>query len=84
MEGTLHLGRPPKEAAQTIVSGLEGAMLVARPYGDVSRFQAVANALLVSLTSPVSARARVRERGWMNHVGVTSTATSCAERCLLA
>jgi TetR/AcrR family transcriptional repressor of nem operon len=49
---TLHLSRSPREEAQAILSGLEGAMLVARPYGDLSRFQAVANALLASLTSP--------------------------------
>ena len=29
-----------------IVSALEGAMLVARPYGDVERFEAAADRLL--------------------------------------
>ena len=33
-EGTLAFDGPPREAAQLIVSALEGAMLVARPYGD--------------------------------------------------
>jgi hypothetical protein len=33
-----------------IVSGLEGAMLVARPYGDIARFQAAAANLLAGLT----------------------------------
>src|SRR3981081_305128 len=33
-EGTLHVIGSAEEAAQTIVGGLEGAMLVARPYGD--------------------------------------------------
>jgi len=32
-----------------IVSGLEGAMLVARPFGDIRRFQAVADQLLAGL-----------------------------------
>ena len=35
-----------------IVGGLEGAMLVARPYGDTERFQAAAGHLLSSLTCP--------------------------------
>ena len=32
-----------------IVGGLEGAMLVARPYGDIARFQAAAANLLAGL-----------------------------------
>ena len=48
-DGSVQFAGSPKEAAQAIVSGLEGAMLVARPYGDVSRFQAVASGLLGSL-----------------------------------
>jgi hypothetical protein len=32
-----------------IVGGLEGAMLVARPYGDIARFQAAAAKLLAGL-----------------------------------
>jgi len=35
-----------------IVSGLEGAMLVTRPYGDAGRFQHAAASLLASLTAP--------------------------------
>jgi TetR/AcrR family transcriptional repressor of nem operon len=50
-EGALHLGGSASEAAQAIVSGLEGALLVARPYGDVARFQAAATRLLTSLAS---------------------------------
>jgi TetR/AcrR family transcriptional repressor of nem operon len=52
-EGTLRLGGSPSEAAQAIVSGLEGALLIARPYGDVARFQAAATRLLTSLASAV-------------------------------
>ena len=48
-EGTLDLGGAARNAAQAIVSGLEGALLVARPYGDVSRFRAAATGLLASL-----------------------------------
>jgi TetR/AcrR family transcriptional repressor of nem operon len=50
-EGSLRLGGAASEAAQTIVSGLEGALLIARPYGDVARFQAAATRLLASLAS---------------------------------
>jgi TetR/AcrR family transcriptional repressor of nem operon len=50
-EGTLHLGGSASEAAQAIVSGLEGALLIARPYGNVARFQAASTRLLTSLTS---------------------------------
>jgi TetR/AcrR family transcriptional regulator, transcriptional repressor for nem operon len=50
-EGALHVDGSASEAAQTLVSGLEGAMLIARPYGDISRFQAAATRLLTSLSS---------------------------------
>jgi TetR/AcrR family transcriptional repressor of nem operon len=36
--------------AQTILGGLEGAMLVARPYRDVARFEAVATRLIAGMT----------------------------------
>jgi TetR/AcrR family transcriptional repressor of nem operon len=45
-EGTLEFAGEPREAARLIVSALEGAMLVARPYGDVERFEAAADRLL--------------------------------------
>jgi TetR/AcrR family transcriptional repressor of nem operon len=47
-EGSLTLDGRTRDGAQTIVSGLEGALLVARPYGDVDRFQAAATRLLAS------------------------------------
>jgi TetR/AcrR family transcriptional regulator, transcriptional repressor for nem operon len=50
-EGSLPLGGSASEAAQAIIGGLEGAMLIARPYGDVRRFQAAAARLLQSLAS---------------------------------
>ena len=53
-EGTLHLNGSATEEAQTIISGLEGALLIARPYGDVARFQAAARRLLASLTGAAS------------------------------
>jgi TetR/AcrR family transcriptional regulator, transcriptional repressor for nem operon len=48
-EGKLTLSGSPREAAQAIVSGLEGAMLIARPYDDVKRFDTAASRLLASL-----------------------------------
>jgi TetR/AcrR family transcriptional repressor of nem operon len=51
-------GPPPRETARLIVSALEGAMLVARPYGDSDRFQAAASGLLATLAAtPAPARA---------------------------
>lgn len=54
-EGTLTFTGSPSEAAQMIVGGLEGGMLVARPYGDPARFQAAATHLLASFTRDASA-----------------------------
>jgi TetR/AcrR family transcriptional repressor of nem operon len=48
-EGTLHYEGSARDQAQLIISALEGAMLVARPYGDPERFQAAAHRLLASL-----------------------------------
>jgi TetR/AcrR family transcriptional regulator, transcriptional repressor for nem operon len=51
-EGTLHFEGSTRDAAQLIISTLEGAMLVARPYGDPERFRAAAARLLATLTGP--------------------------------
>jgi TetR/AcrR family transcriptional repressor of nem operon len=50
-DGVLLATGSRRDAAQSIVSGLEGALLVARPYGDVSRFEAAASRLLASLAA---------------------------------
>jgi TetR/AcrR family transcriptional repressor of nem operon len=50
-EDAMSLDGSARDAAQTIVSGLEGALLIARPYGDVARFDAAATRLLASLAS---------------------------------
>ncbi len=57
-EGSLRIPGSRSDAARTIVSALEGAMLVARPYGDVARFQATATQVLEGLRvrRPVGAR----------------------------
>src|SRR5271165_5116920 len=48
-DGTLSFAGPARDFAQTILSSLEGAMLVARPYGDLERFNSAAARLLASL-----------------------------------
>jgi TetR/AcrR family transcriptional repressor of nem operon len=48
-EGTVHYQGRARDQAQLIISTLEGAMLVARPYGDPERFQAAAQRLLATL-----------------------------------
>jgi TetR/AcrR family transcriptional repressor of nem operon len=48
-EGTLQFEGSPGDVAQMIVSSFEGAMLVARPFGDISRFQAVAEQVLAGV-----------------------------------
>jgi TetR/AcrR family transcriptional repressor of nem operon len=50
-DGILRHTGSAADAAQAIVSGLEGALLIARPYGDVARFQAAASRLLASLAT---------------------------------
>jgi TetR/AcrR family transcriptional repressor of nem operon len=49
-DGSLSFAGPPRAAARLIVSALEGAMLVARPYGDLERFTAAASGLLATMT----------------------------------
>jgi len=60
-EGTLAFSGPPTETARMIVSGLEGAMLVARPFGDITRFQSAASHLLLGLRSTPARPVRPRE-----------------------
>ncbi|MGO9319414.1 MAG: TetR/AcrR family transcriptional regulator [Solirubrobacteraceae bacterium] len=50
-EGTLSFSGSPADAAQTVLGALQGAMLVARPYGDLARFQAAATHTLAALSS---------------------------------
>jgi hypothetical protein len=51
-EGTLRPSGSPEETAQALLGGLEGAMLVARPYGDAKRFEAAAAGLLTGIAPP--------------------------------
>ncbi len=49
-EGSFSFSGSADEVAQTILSTLEGAMLVARPYGDLARFNSTAQRLLENLS----------------------------------
>jgi TetR/AcrR family transcriptional regulator, transcriptional repressor for nem operon len=59
-EGSLQFTGAARDTARMIVAGLEGAMLVARPYGDILRFQAAAANLLAGL-APAGAKALAAE-----------------------
>ena len=48
-EGTMRFQGPPAERARMIVGALEGAMLVARTYGEVARFETAASQLVDEL-----------------------------------
>jgi len=50
-EGNLHFEGSARDTARMVIAGLEGAMLVARPYGDISRFQAASAGILATLTT---------------------------------
>lgn len=61
-DGSLRFSGSARETARSIVSGLEGAMLVARPYGEVGRFETAATRLLASLagTAPGASSSKSR------------------------
>ncbi len=47
--GTIELQATPRETARMVVGSLEGAMLLARPYDDPSRFQSTARQVIGSV-----------------------------------
>lgn len=61
-DGTLRFKGSSSETARMIVGALEGAMLVARPYGDVARFQATVARLIADLTPTDGASPAARRR----------------------
>lgn len=54
-EGTLRFSGTGADLARMIVATLEGAMLVARPFDDVGRFDAAVARLLTGLATEPSA-----------------------------
>ncbi len=57
-EGIFTFTGPAAETARMIVSSLEGAMLVARPFNDIARFQSAAGQLLSGLKATPAGVAR--------------------------
>jgi TetR/AcrR family transcriptional repressor of nem operon len=62
-EGSVRLTGSARDTARAIVSGLEGAMLTARPFGDTERFDSAADRLLATLTGAEPATARRARAG---------------------
>ena len=50
-EKTLKFAGTPAESAQALIGSLEGAMMIARSYGDPARFRAVSDRLLAALAA---------------------------------
>jgi TetR/AcrR family transcriptional regulator, transcriptional repressor for nem operon len=48
-EGSLRFEGSPRDTARMIISGLEGGMLVARPYEDLRRFDAISATILAAV-----------------------------------
>ena len=49
--GELNFTGPAYEVARALVGSLEGAMMLARSYGEVSRFEAIADRLIAELST---------------------------------
>ena len=60
-----------RDTARMIIGCLEGAMLVARPYADIPRFQDAVASLLASLTPPRNSRSEAEGVGFEPTMGVT-------------
>ena len=52
-DGTLSFAGTPRDAARSIIDGLEGAMLVSRARGDLARFRSTARRLVASVVGAV-------------------------------
>ena len=53
-DGSLQFSGSARDTARLIIGSLEGAMLIARPYGDVERFRAAAASLLSGFSRPAA------------------------------
>jgi TetR/AcrR family transcriptional regulator, transcriptional repressor for nem operon len=54
--GTLEFHQSPRQLARVLIGGLEGAMLLARPYQDVRRFDAVVSLMIDPLVTIAGTR----------------------------
>ena len=61
-QGTLNFEGTARNEARVIVAGLEGAMLLARPYGDIARFEAAASHLVQEVLTHASDTATITDR----------------------
>jgi hypothetical protein len=68
-QGSLQFTCSAAAAARMIVSGLEGAMLVARPYGEIARFKTAAAQLLLANCKKEVRIFRQRGCSWFPHRG---------------
>ena len=55
LDGSIQFSGSACDTARMLISGLEGAMLIARSYGDVARFEAAAQGLLSGLAAKTEA-----------------------------
>ena len=53
-KGTLEFEESPSEIAWMIIGCLQGAMLIAKPYGDTSKFKSTASQLFKGLRAPTA------------------------------
>jgi TetR/AcrR family transcriptional regulator, transcriptional repressor for nem operon len=51
-DGSLHFEGSAGDTARMVMDGLEGSMLVARPYDDLKRFKKSTSAMLAPLVTP--------------------------------
>jgi len=66
-EGELRFDGSPREVAALLLSSLEGAMMLARSYGDPKRFKSATERLLAEFGVPPAAAARPRARRTTQH-----------------
>jgi len=59
-KGALEFEETPSEIAWMIIGCLQGAMLIAKPYGDTSRFKSTASQLFKGLRAPAAKTSRSR------------------------
>ncbi len=60
--GTLAFEGPADDAARAITSALEGAMLLARPYGGASRFMSAAERMLREFAATKDSRPKTKKK----------------------
>lgn len=76
-DGSLRFAGSPSDTAGMIIGGLEGAMLVARPYGDLKRFKKSASALIATVAvSQAGAGGAAAAKGAAGRGGASASAAA--------